>query len=328
MNKRRFLFAAGAALLTAGLSFAAGGDAMAQEKKFKVGVSLPDQQNPFYVAMSKFIVQTFEENGIEPVLLMAKADVNEQVSQINDLIAAKVDAILVSPADTEGPAPVLKKAHEAGIPLFMVARTLDPKYKDIWKTYVGFDYTKVGRQKGEWLVKNAKPGKVAMLLGPAGALVSVELEKGFKEVVEKAGFEIVWAQNSTLTRENGLKLAEDALVAHPDLVAIDAMNDDLALGAVQAAKASGKGDGIAIIGMNGSPTALASVHNGELDMTIALDPVGWGKAAAQMVSDFLKEGKQPDALFEPFVPKAVAQDEAYETIPPHLREKLGVKPRS
>ena len=155
MNRRVFLFAAAA--LIAALSCAATGDAMAQDKKFKVGVSLPELQNPFYVAMSKSIMKTFDANGIEATLLMANSDVNEQVSQINDLIAAKVDAILVSPANTEGPAPALKTAHDAGIPIFMIARTLDPKYKDLWKTYVGFDYYKVGQMKGKWVVDNRSP---------------------------------------------------------------------------------------------------------------------------------------------------------------------------
>ncbi len=326
MNKGTFFVAVAA--LGALLTHAPLDDVAAQDKKFKVGISLPESQNPFYVVMGKSIVKTFEANGIEPTLLMASADVNEQVSQINDLIAAKVDAILVSPANTEGPAPALKAAHDAGIPLFMIARTLDPKYKDLWKTYVGFDYVKVGQMKGKWVVDNLKPGKIAMLNGPAGALVSVNMEKGFKDVVEKAGFQVVWAQNSVQTRENGLKLAEDALVSQPDLVAIYAMNDDLALGAAQAVKAADKTGKVATLGMNGSPPALAAVHNGDLSMTILLDPVGWGKSAAQMVSDYLKSGKQPSELFEPFVPEVISQANAYEKIPEPLREKLGVKPRS
>src|SRR5688500_15020725 len=138
MQRRIFLFAVAA--LGALLAMGSIGDAGAQDKKFKVGVSLPESQNPFYVAMSKSIVKTFEANGIEATLLLANSDVNEQVSQINDLIASKVDAILVSPLNTEGPAPAIQKAHDAGIPIFMIARTLSDKYKDLWKTYVGFDY--------------------------------------------------------------------------------------------------------------------------------------------------------------------------------------------
>lgn len=330
MKRRAVLLASVAVVLGIAAGVAGTGEALAQQPapKFKVGVSLPDAQNPFYVAMSKSIVKTFEDNGIGVTLLMAHADANEQVSQIDDLAASKVDAILVSPLNTEGPAPALKKAHEAGIPIFMVARTLDAKYKGIWKAFVGFDYKKVGQMDGKWLVENVKPGNVAMLLGPAGALVAVDMEKGFREVVDKAGFRVVWAQNSTLTRENGLKLAEDALVAHPDVVAIYAMNDDLALGAAQAVKARGKTKDIATLGMNGAPTALAAIHNGDLSMTILLDPWGWGKSAAQMVADYLKTKKEPSELVEPFEPTVVTQKNAYEKIPEPLREKLGVKPRS
>jgi ribose transport system substrate-binding protein len=288
-------------------------EALVQAKQFKVGVSMPETQNPFYVALGKSITQTFKENGIDANLLAANSDVNEQVSQINDLVAAKVDAILVSPLNTEGPAPALQKVHDAGIPIFMVARTLDPKYSGLWKSYVGFDYYKVGKQKGQWVADNLKPGKIAMLLGPAGALVSVNMEKGFREVVEKAGFQVVWAQNSVQTRENGLKLAEDALVANKDLVAIYAMNDDLALGAAQAVKAAGQT--VATLGMNGAPPALAAVHNGDMSMTILLDPVGWGKQAAQMVADYLLKKQEPSAFMEPFTPEVVSQTNAYDKIP-------------
>jgi ribose transport system substrate-binding protein len=327
MKRFSFLLAAIAAVLSLALAqLTTAGSAAAQDKKFKVGVSLPEAQNPFYIAMGNSIKKTFEEAGIEVNLLLAKDDVNEQVSQINDLIAAKVDAILVSPLNTEGPAPAIQKASEAGIPIFMIARTLDPKYKALWKTYVGFDYYKVGQQKGQWVVDNLKPGKIAMLLGPAGALVSVNMAKGFREVVEKAGYTIAWEQNSVQTRENGLKLAEDALVAHRDLVAIYAMNDDLALGAAQAVKAGASK--AATLGMNGAPPALAAVHNGDLSMTILLDPVGWGKQSALMVTDYLTKKKEPDAFVEPFTPEVVTQANAYDKIPPPLREKFGVKPRS
>src|ERR1043166_4247064 len=103
MKRRSFLFAALAAVFGLALTQLGMADfASAQDKKFKVGVSLPEAQNPFYIAMGNSIKKTFEEAGVEVNLLLAKDDVNEQVSQINDLIAAKVDAILVSPLNTEG----------------------------------------------------------------------------------------------------------------------------------------------------------------------------------------------------------------------------------
>jgi ABC-type sugar transport system substrate-binding protein len=321
MMKRRIAFSVGLAL---SLVFALGQlPVQAQDKKFKVGISLPEAQNPFYVALGRSAVATLKERGIDATLLSANADVNEQINNINDLVASKVDAILMSPLDTEGPAPAVVNANKAGIPVFMVARTLDKRFGNIWKTFVGIHFDDIGKAKGEWLVKNAQPGKVAMLLGPAGALVMVEQEKNFRAAIEPAGYKVAFAQNSTQTRENGLKLTEDALTANPDLVAIYASNDDLALGAAQAVKAVGKTSQIAVIGLNGSPPALAAVHKGEMAATVLLDPVGWGKTAAETVADYLQKGKEPEP-FVTFEYRLVGKADAFDLIPPPLRERLGV----
>src|SRR6202022_1898566 len=140
----------------------------------------------------------------------------------------------VNPLNTEGPAQAVTRAHQVGIPIFMVARTLDPKYSATWKTFVGFDFNLVGKAKGQWVTENTKPGKVGMLLATPGAISMMEQEKTFRAVVEPAGYKVVFAQHSIQTREMGLKLTEDALVANPDLKVMYAGSDDLALGAAQA----------------------------------------------------------------------------------------------
>jgi ribose transport system substrate-binding protein len=303
-------------------------DGLGQSKKLRVGVSLPEAQNPFYVALGQSIAKAFRDEGLEVTLLSANADVNEQVSNINDLVASKVDAILMSPLDTEGPAPAVQRAQASGIPIFMVARTLDEKYSKLWKTYIGLNYVEVGAMKGKWLADTLKPGKIAMLLGPAGALFAVDQAKGFRQTIEKAGFQVVWAQNSTQTRENGLKLAEDALVAHRDLAAIYASNDDLALGASQAVRAAGLRGKVATIGTNGAPPALAAIHNGDMSATILLDPIQWGQMSAKIVIDYLVKKQEPKSQFSPLVVELVTEKNAYELIPPPMRERLGVKPKN
>ncbi|MEI6301236.1 MAG: ABC transporter substrate-binding protein [Betaproteobacteria bacterium] len=322
MDRRKLILATGAALP---LAFA-GRFVHAQGRRFKVGVSLPEAQNPFYIAMGRSIVQAFGAQQMDVTLLSANADVNEQVNNINDLVVARVDALLLSPLNTEGPAPAVQKAKAAGIPIFMVARTLDDKYSSLWESFIGIDFKQVGAAKGKWAVDSLKPGKVAMLLGPAGALVMVDQERSFRAVVEPAGFRVAFSQNSTQTRENGLKLAEDALVAHRDLVCIYASNDDLALGAAQAVKAAGLTGKVAVTGLNGSPPALAAVYNGDMASSVLLDPVGWGKLAADTVAEFLKNKKVPQR-FVSLQFSMVTQQNAYDLIPPPLRERLGVKPR-
>ncbi|ROT43914.1 ABC transporter substrate-binding protein [Pusillimonas sp. NJUB218] len=298
--------------------------AQVQAKEFRVGISSPESQNPFHVVMARSIAETLKARGIEPMLMAANADVNQQINSIGDMVAAKVDAILVAPLNAEGPAAALVKAKDAGIPVFMYARTLDPKYADVWESFNGMDAVQVGRDKARWMAENTKPGKVAMLTGMAGAAPMIEQETGFREVITAAGYQIAFSQTSNMTREYGIKLTEDALVTNPDLVGIYAANDDLALGAAQAVKVAGLQGKVVVIGLNGAPSALAAIHNGDLTATVLLDPVGWGKTAANVVADYLLEGKKP-AKFTPMDHKVVTQKEAYDNIPPPLREKLGVK---
>lgn len=320
VHKISFCLAASTVLLSAA---SISSYAQAPAKQLRVGISSPEANNPFHVQLARSIVATLKDRGIDSLLLSANADINAQVNNIGDLLSAKVDAILVAPLDEEGAAPAITRAKAAGIPVFMYARTLDAKYAPLWISFVGMDAVAVGTDKGHWLVKNSKPGKVAMLLGPAGAAPMVEQEKGFRNAIESAGYKVVFNQPSTMTRENGIKLAEDALVANKDLVAIYAANDDLALGAGQAVKAAGMKGKVAVIGMNGSPAALAAVHNGDMAATVLLDPMAWGQTSANMVADFLLK-KQTPAKFVPMKHRVVVQAEAFDLVPPPLRERLGV----
>ncbi len=319
MNRRNVLKSLAGGVLLGPAAF----NAAAQAKRLRVGISSPEAQNPFHRALSRSIELTLKERQIEPMLLSANADVNEQVNNISDLIAAKVDAILVAPLNSEGAAPAIQRARAAGIPVFMYARTLDMKYSTLWESFLGMDAVAVGTTKGQWVVENLKPGKIAMLLGSPGAAPMVEQEQGFRKTVEPKGFRVAFAQSSTMTRENGIKLAEDALIAHPDLVCIYAANDDLALGAAQAAKAAGLRGKVAVLGLNGAPPALAAVHNGDMTATVLLDAPTWGRTAANAVADYLQKGIRP-ARFIPMEHRIVLQKDAFELIPPPLREKLGV----
>jgi ribose transport system substrate-binding protein len=116
------------------------------------------------------------------------------------------------------------------------------------------------------------------------------------------------------------------LVANPDIMVMYAGSDDLGLGASQAVKAAGREGKVSILGLNGTPPALAAVHNGEMAMTVLLDAATWGKTVTGTVMDFLRAKKEPPR-FIPLDFVIVTQKNAYEHIPPALRERLGVKPR-
>jgi ABC-type sugar transport system substrate-binding protein len=322
LSDRRRIVLSAAAVMTFPSAM---GQALAQRRP-KIGISMPESQNSFFNALGKSLVDNLRAAGADPVLLAANGDANEQINNINDLVAQQIDALIVNPLNTEGPAPGVKRAFDAGIPIFMVARTLDAKYANWWKTFIGIDFVHIGTAKGKWVVENTKPGKVGMLLATSGAVSMMEQERSFRAVVEPAGYKVVFAQNSPQTRERGLKLTEDALVANPDIMVMYAGSDDLGLGASQAVKAAGREGKVSILGLNGTPPALAAVHNGEMAMTVLLDAATWGKTVTGTVMDFLRAKKEPPR-FIPLDFVIVTQKNAYEHIPPALRERLGVKPR-
>jgi ABC-type sugar transport system substrate-binding protein len=107
--------------------------------------------------------------------------------------------------------------------------------------------------------------------------------------------QIVSKSDGPLTRERGVKQAEDVLVAHPDLKAIYTANDDVALGAMQAVLASGKTT--LVTGMNGVPPALRAVKDGKMAMTVELNPVLWGRLGVDVLASYLKGEKVEPRVF-------------------------------
>jgi ribose transport system substrate-binding protein len=106
---------------------------------------------------------------------------------------------------------------------------------------------------------------------------------------------IVYKRAASLTREEGLRNAEDILTAHPDIRAIYCGNDELALGAAQAAAA--KKAGILITGLNGIPPALKAVAAGEMDLTIQLNPLAWGNLGVDTMARYLKGERPKEKVF-------------------------------
>ena len=144
----------------------------------------------------------------------------------------------------------------------------------------------------------AGKGKVALLMGPSGAPTFRNLGDGYSEVMAKyPGIEIAFRADGPLTRERGVKQAEDVLVAHPDLAAIYTANDDVALGAMQAVNAANRKGKTLVTGMNGVPPALRAVKEENLAMTVELNPVEWGRLGVDVLAAFLKGDKVEPQVF-------------------------------
>ena len=132
----------------------------------------------------------------------------------------------------------------------------------------------------------------------SGAPTFRNLAEGYTEVMAKyPKIQIAFRTDGPLTRERGLKNAEDALVAHADLKAIYTANDDVALGAMQAVLAANRAGATIVTGMNGVPPALRAVKDGNIAMTVELNPVEWGRLGVDVLATYLKGDKVEPRVF-------------------------------
>jgi ribose transport system substrate-binding protein len=286
---RRSLLAA-ALLLPAAVASA---PASAQDK-VTIGVSLAQDDNPFYIAMLRGIRARAQELGWEVATVSANEDKVKQINGVQDLVARGVKGILISPIDAVGVNAAYDAAKAGNVPIVSVARGSTSPNQTL---HVAMDEKQIGRDIAEWTAKSiGDEGKVAMLLGPSGAPTFRNLGDGYAEVMAKhPKIQIVSKSDGPLTRERGVKQAEDALVAHPDLKAIYTANDDVALGAMQAVLAAGKST--LVTGMNGVPPALRAVKDGKMAMTIELNPVLWGRLGVDVLATYLKGEKVAPQVF-------------------------------
>lgn len=273
----------------------AGNPATAQQK-ITIGVSLPQDDNPFYIAMLRGIRARTGELGMDVVTVSSQEDKAKQINGVQDMIARGVKGILISPIDATGVNAAYDAAAAAKIPIVSVARASNSPNQTL---HVAMDEKQIGRDIATWTVQAVGgKGKIAVLSGPPGSPTFKNLLDGYTEVVAKnAGISIVFNQAGGLTRERGLKQTEDALVANPELAAIYAANDDVALGASQAVAAAGRRGKVAITGMNGVPPALRGVKEGAIALTIELNPVTWGRLGVDVLAGYLKGEKFQQQVF-------------------------------
>jgi ribose transport system substrate-binding protein len=269
--------------------------AQAQEK-ITIGVALAQDDNPFYIAMLRGIRARAQELGWEVATVSSNEDKLKQINGVQDLVAKGVKGILISPIDAVGVNAAYDAAAQAKVPIVSVARGSTSPNQTL---HVAMDEKQIGRDIAEWTAKRLNgAGNVAMLLGPSGAPTFRNLADGYTEVMAKyPNIKIVFKSDGPLTRERGLKNAEDALVANPDLKAIYTANDDVALGAMQAVLAANRAGATVVTGMNGVPPALRAVKDGNIAMTVELNPVEWGRLGVDVLATYLKGEKVEPRVF-------------------------------
>jgi len=245
--------------------------------KLKVGFSQMENNNPWRIAETNSIKEEAEKRGIELVYTDAQGQTAKQVSDVEDLIAQKVDYILLAPREYEGLAPALQSAKQAGIPVILIDRDAKGVPGEDYVTLIASDFIEEGRRAAEWLAEQTGgKANIVELTGTTGSSVARDRSQGFAEVLEKyPDMKIIASQTGDFARANGQKVMENIIQAKgKEITAVYAHNDEMAIGAIQALKAAGMqpGKDVVIVSIDGSRDALKAIVAGELGATVECNP--------------------------------------------------------
>lgn len=252
------------------------------------GYSCIDIYNPYYDVVKESIRGELEAKGDTLVVKNPDGDVNKQIQQIQEMIDEGVDAVFLAPVDWEAIKPALEALDEADIPVINVDTQV--KDTDLTAVYIGSDNKNAGAVCGENLKTQCPDGgKVVLLECPFQNSVNERIT-GLEEAIKNAGFEVVARADAGGTKESAKEKMAQILAENPQVDAVMCGNDQMALGALQAAKEAGK-NSLKIYGVDGSPEMKSELTD-EKSMiagTGAQSPINVGKQAAKIGEAILND---------------------------------------
>lgn len=261
-----------------------------------IALVLKTLNNPFFIDMQKGAQEAAQKLGVNLQVQAAEreVDVEKQMQIIENLIQSKVAALCITPSGSKEVVPAIVKANQAGIPVIIVdtrvnAETLQAA-KGKTAGFIGSDNLEGGRVAGEFIAKQlGGKGKVAILEGIPGHETGDSRLKGFREIIAKhPGMEIVSSQTANWERDQGYNVFQNMLQAHPEIQALFACSDLMALGAVEAIAAAGKTGKLIVVGFDAFSEAREAVAKGTMNATVAQSPAEMGRTAVEHAWKALK----------------------------------------
>jgi len=276
-----------------------------------VAFTCQDLQNPFFKLMGDAVTKAARDIGggdVKTLIMSADNDLNKQFQQIDDFIAAGAQIIVLNACDSEGIAPAVRRAKEAGI-VVIASDVTAAGGVDATMTSNNYD---AGYIVAEYIAKklNGK-GKIVAIVGdPVSA--SLDRKNGFDAVMAKyPNIKVLSdSQNGKGRRELSMNLMTDMLTAYPELDAVWSVNDPTALGAELAIKQAKRDNEIFVVGVDGSPDAAQSMiqPNSIFEATAAQDPYYMAYHAVEVGWDVMN-GKAPEKKIELIPVKLITQEE-------------------
>ncbi len=310
MNGKKILVLLSIVFLLGAMACFAGGqgeEAAGGEEEVTLGLSVSTLNNPFFVTLRDGAQEAADELGVNLVVVDSQNDAATEASNIEDLIQRGVDALLINPTDSEAAVPSVRKANDAGIPVFTIDRSAEGGEV---VSHIASDNVAGGEMAGEYLAKQLNnEGKVVELEGIPGTSAARDRGKGFNNVMDQKGdIEIVARQAANFNRTEGLNVFQNILQAQSEIDGVFAHNDEMVLGAIQAAESAGRADEIVFVGFDAVDDAVAAIKDGRLDATIAQQPAEIGSLGVETANKYLSGEEVKDYIPVPL--KVVTSENA------------------
>lgn len=246
-----------------------GSDATAKNSKPRIALIMKSLANEFFSNMANG-AETHQSGNTDRYDLVVNGikderDLSRQVSLVDEMVASGVDAIVIAPADSKALVPALRRAKQAGIVVVNIDNQLDQeilKQENVKIPFVGPDNFAGAKKVGEYLAKSLEGSskKVGVLEGIRTSFNAQQRRKGFEAAMAAAGIEIVDSQSAEWEMSKANTITSSMLSEHPEITAILAANDSMALGAIAAVKSAGRSGEVQIVGFDNISAIQTAIH--------------------------------------------------------------------
>ena len=260
----------------------------ADSPKGKIAVVVSTLNNPWFVVLGETAKARAIELGYDATIFDSQNDTAKEAAHFENLIASGYKAVLFNPTDANGSVANVRKAKDAGIPVFCIDREINSTNaataQMLSDSYSGCV------KLGQYFVKTVgKEGEYAEILGIVGDNNTWNRSKGFHSVIDRyTNLVMVAQQSGEFDRAKGLEVMESILQAHPNIKAVFCGNDAMALGAYQALVTAGKADAVKIFGFDGADDAVKLIAEGKMAATGMQFPKTMARQSAEYADEYIK----------------------------------------
>ncbi|NHI00407.1 ribose ABC transporter substrate-binding protein RbsB [Oceanimonas sp. MB9] len=234
--------------------------------------------NPFFVTMKEGAEQKAAELGYDLIVLDSQNDPAKELANVEDLSVRGAKVLLINPTDSDAVTNAIRLANRAGLPVLTLDRAAS---RGDVVSHIASDNVAGGKMAGDFIAERVgASAKVIQLEGIAGTSAARERGEGFAQAVSEHGFNLLASQPADFDRTKGLNVMENLLTGNPQVQAVFAQNDEMALGAMRALQAANKKD-VLIVGFDGTENGIKAVEGGRLAATIAQQPGEIGAIAVE-----------------------------------------------